>query len=93
MSRVWPTYNDPKWDGKPENLPMFFKNTIHFTKFTAQPFPLQDPQLQANVKSWNVSVIVLMSFLGNIPRCSPSDWNQWDKNGLVNYNNGNLLIE
>ncbi len=66
MSLVWPSYTGPKWDGKPENIPMFFKN---FIDYTSQPFPFEDPQPQAHVKSWNVSPMGFMYFRDQVPEC------------------------
>jgi hypothetical protein len=84
MSRNWPTYNGLKWDNKPENFPQFNKNIMDFI---SQPFPFEDPVLQANVKSWNVAAMGKMSFLHKIPECSSSDWNQWDMAILIGETN------
>ena len=63
---------------------MFNKNIMDFI---SQPFPFEDPVLQADVKSWNVAAMGKMSFLHKIPECSSSDWNQLDMETLIDETN------
>ncbi len=58
--------------------------------YTSQPFPFEDPQFQANVKSWNVSAMNSMAFLDQVPKCGSSNWNQWNMNDLVDATNANF---